>query len=253
MADVKVNVPGTGSGHLDYPVPGGSEFLLRQAFASYDGAAAAAAWLPALQLIGPDGNVAGEYVTGSTVAAGGNADVTFAPFLKGVAAAASSAGLAWMIALSGTKSVASSFAATTTFDFAGGLTTNDATVFALSTNGDGTQTPYVNAAGVYLHFMMAQLDIGAHAPAAGSIGRILSAAYGNEPFGLIQDGLFYVDGLSGNGVCNPVRQWISGLDGGGSSSPDGGTIGIRQNSTFSATTSINFASVRVNATGANIA
>ena len=98
MPDVKVNVTGTGSGHLDYPVPGGVEFILKQAYASFDGTSAAAAWYPAVRLIGPDGNVAGEYITASTVAAGGSADVTFAPFLKGKASTAAAIGLVYGIA-----------------------------------------------------------------------------------------------------------------------------------------------------------
>lgn len=94
MPDVKVNVPGVASGHLDYDVPGGAEFVLRQAYASYDGSGAASSWLPALQLIGPDGNVAGTYVPGSSQAAGASADVTFAPFLgRGAGGASGAAGL----------------------------------------------------------------------------------------------------------------------------------------------------------------
>ena len=251
MADVKVNVPGTGSGHLDYPVPGGSEFILKQAFAKYNGGGAASAWYPAVQLIGPDGNVAGEYITGSTVAAGGSADVTFAPFLKGAAAGLATASLPWCIALSATKNVTSGAVTTTTFDFAGGLTTNDASVYELQANGDGTTTPYIIADGVYLTYILGQLSIGASAPAAGSAAVIESGSYGNEPIGNPAVASFYVDPVTALGRCKPVWLWMLGV-GVGLTPPIGGAIGLRQNSGTTASCSMTFAAVRLDPTATDI-
>lgn len=152
MPDVKVNVPGVASGHLDYDVPGGAEFVLRQAYASYDGSGAAGSWLPALQLIGPDGNVAGTYVPGSSRAAGASADVTFAPFLgRATATAAASAGLPNVIVrTAGIFSIPTSTETTVPYDPTE-LGTTDSTIFGASFPSVTITAPGLYAA--YAHLL----------------------------------------------------------------------------------------------------
>src|SRR5439155_3638316 len=62
-------------------------FELLAVNATFDGTSAAAAWLPAVEVVSDSGVVVARHVTGSTVAAGGSAEVTFAPFLRGAQAA----------------------------------------------------------------------------------------------------------------------------------------------------------------------
>lgn len=73
---------GTSAAPLAYPVAVGDSFDLMAAFASFDGSGAGSAWVPALQVLAPSGAVMVSTI-GSSVAAGGSADVTFAPFLEG--------------------------------------------------------------------------------------------------------------------------------------------------------------------------
>ena len=252
MPDGKVNVTGTGSGHLDYPVPGGVEFILKQAYASFDGTSAAAAWYPAVRLIGPDGNVAGEYITGSTVAAGGSADVTFAPFLKGAAAATSTpAVLSWCVATSGNKTVTSG-AAAVNFDFSGNFTTNDTTTYTLATQASGNQTPSLNSNGIYLIMMVAQAGNLAIAPAAGSGLKIATSIYGNEPVGNPTVGLFYTDPVTSNVEAKASWLWVLDLGGSGSQPPFSGEIGLRHNAGTNASCSVNFGAVRIDTAGDSI-
>jgi hypothetical protein len=84
------NLPNTQAVPLDWAVPLSLEVQIQVATANYDGSGAASSFLPALQIIGPGGVVAGTFVDPSTpVAAGGSAEVTFGPFLKSRAAAPS--------------------------------------------------------------------------------------------------------------------------------------------------------------------
>lgn len=138
MPDVKVNVPGTGTPDLDYAVPGNSEFLLKQAFASFDGSGAGASWLPALQLIGPDGNVAGEYFPDTPVSAGVVADTTFGPFLRGATSTPtppSGSGTQWAFATDDHSALA---LGTTTLSFSDDFETNDGTFYDTVVSGGKT-------------------------------------------------------------------------------------------------------------------
>lgn len=91
MADVTIAATGSTSAPLSYTVAGAQEIIIRSLFASFDGTGAAGAFLPCVQVVSPAGQVVIEAITDASVAAGSSADVTFAPFLKG-AAAASTAG-----------------------------------------------------------------------------------------------------------------------------------------------------------------
>lgn len=82
---------GTSAAPLTYNVAVGDEFDLMAAFASFDGTGAGSSWVPALQVLAPSGAVMVSTI-GATVAAGGSADVTFAPFLENDASATSSGG-----------------------------------------------------------------------------------------------------------------------------------------------------------------
>ena len=82
-SDALVSVPGSGAAPLTYLIAAAQEIILKAAFANFDGRAAAASFLPCLRILSPSGHVVGEYVAQSSVAAGGSAEVSFAPFLGG--------------------------------------------------------------------------------------------------------------------------------------------------------------------------
>ena len=94
QADVQVPIPGTSDAPFDYQIPQSVEFLLKSVRASFDGSGAAAAFLPAVELIAPGGASSWLVPTDSAVAAGGSADVTFAPFLRNAPAATPAAAAA---------------------------------------------------------------------------------------------------------------------------------------------------------------
>jgi hypothetical protein len=73
---------------LDYVVPAAQEIVPLAVNAAFDGTSAAVTWYPALELISDSGHVVSRTFPEQTVAAGGSAWVTFAPFLRGAAAAA---------------------------------------------------------------------------------------------------------------------------------------------------------------------
>lgn len=127
---------GTASGKLDYDVSAGQVFDLMAAFATFDGSVAGA-FLPAIQVLAPSGAVMVSTV-GASVAAGGSADVTFAPFLENDTTGTtpvSSTGLAWAANLSGTINFADTgFNIANVSMAAGNFVTNDATVFAEHTS-----------------------------------------------------------------------------------------------------------------------
>jgi hypothetical protein len=86
MADRTVPIGNLGESDapLTYTVPPSFSFTLMGVRASFDGAGAAGAFLPCVQLISDSGQMMAQTI-GSAVAAGGSADVTFAPFLGGLA------------------------------------------------------------------------------------------------------------------------------------------------------------------------
>lgn len=71
---------GQSAAPFSYTVPASFAFSLLGVRATFDGASAAGAFLPCVQLVSDSGQVMAQSV-GSSVAAGDSADVTFAPFL----------------------------------------------------------------------------------------------------------------------------------------------------------------------------
>jgi len=63
----------------DYVIPGTQELLLKTVRAVVNGSAASAAYLPAVQLLAPDGTVCWSAVPNESVAAGASADVSWFP------------------------------------------------------------------------------------------------------------------------------------------------------------------------------
>src|SRR5690348_16161259 len=88
MADQTIRAPAVQSTPAGYQVPPAQEIVVKSVRALVDGTAAAAAYLPTLQLIAPDGSVVWESPTDATVAAGGSADVSWFPGVKSAASAA---------------------------------------------------------------------------------------------------------------------------------------------------------------------
>lgn len=80
-----ISVTRSGSAPEDYLVSGASSIDLLAARADFDGSGAGSDFLPALQIVDEAGQVVAT-TFGSTVAAGGSASVTFAPFLRGATA-----------------------------------------------------------------------------------------------------------------------------------------------------------------------
>lgn len=79
MADVEILAQQVSAAPLDYPVPGGQEILVKCLAASFDGTSAAVPWQPAIQVIGPSGQVLRTFPIGPTLAAGASADVSWFP------------------------------------------------------------------------------------------------------------------------------------------------------------------------------
>lgn len=79
MADELIVAGGVSAAPLAYTVPGAQEIIVKALFATFDGSAAAAAFLPCVRVLAPGGKVVGEYITDSTVAAGASAEVSFFP------------------------------------------------------------------------------------------------------------------------------------------------------------------------------
>lgn len=77
-----------GDGLTEYDVPASQLAELIGAHANFDGSAAAAAFLPTLQVLAPDGSIMVQSV-GGAVAAGGSAEVTFGAFLDAASSSSS--------------------------------------------------------------------------------------------------------------------------------------------------------------------
>lgn len=79
---------------LDYTVPATQEVEPLIVTASFDGASASGTFVPTLEIISDAGIVVARVPTTTQVSAGGSADVTFAPFLRGDVVAAPPSGTA---------------------------------------------------------------------------------------------------------------------------------------------------------------
>lgn len=77
MADVEILASQRVSAPLTYAVPGGQEILLKCLAASFDGSGAAVSWQPAIQIVGPSGQVLRTFPLVNPLAAGASADVSW--------------------------------------------------------------------------------------------------------------------------------------------------------------------------------
>lgn len=82
MPDVALRNSTTSGAPKDYPVPASQEVLLKAVIAHIDGSGAAGAFLPALQLLDPSGNVMWT-ATQAAVAAGASAECSWFPHVGG--------------------------------------------------------------------------------------------------------------------------------------------------------------------------
>lgn len=85
-ADVTISTGGGQGAPLDYPVPGAVELVLKQLKASYNGASAAGAFVPTVQLLTASGVEVGSWTASQALAAGASADVTWFPGVSSEAA-----------------------------------------------------------------------------------------------------------------------------------------------------------------------
>lgn len=130
---------------FDVPVPQGGELLPKVVRATIDGSGAGAAFYAAVQVLDPNNNVKGTYVS-PQIAAGASADVTW---FRGLAQQASSGGtgtVSWVHLHNIAVSVPSRSTPHTLLDFTTFVEyTNDASLFAI-VPGNGLT---INGAGFY--------------------------------------------------------------------------------------------------------
>ncbi len=138
MADTQIRGLGESSAPLIYTVPGAQEILLKSLFASFDGAATASAWYPCVRVRAPGGGIVGEYITQATVAAGGSADVSFGPFLRGATASATPAASGVPFAQASDFSTTLTSGATVTMNLADWFGTTDSSLFSTRVVGGKT-------------------------------------------------------------------------------------------------------------------
>lgn len=79
MADVEILAQQLSAAPLPYVIPGGQEIELKVLAAAFDGSAASAPWQPAIQVVGPSGQVLRTFPLSTALAAGASADVTWFP------------------------------------------------------------------------------------------------------------------------------------------------------------------------------
>lgn len=80
--DRQILVAGTAPVPLEYMVPNAVELIPRSINATFDGSGAGGDFLPTVEIVSDGGVVVARVPTDATVAAGGSAEVTFAPFLR---------------------------------------------------------------------------------------------------------------------------------------------------------------------------
>jgi hypothetical protein len=76
-SDVVLSIPDVVAVPQDYDVPAAQEIVPKVVTASFDGSAAAAAFLPTVEILAPSGAVVCRAITSDQVAAGASADVSF--------------------------------------------------------------------------------------------------------------------------------------------------------------------------------
>lgn len=81
--DAQILVAGTAAAPLDYEVANSTELILLAVNATVDGSGAGSAFVPTVEIISDGGVVVARVPTQTEIAAGGTAEVTFAPGLVG--------------------------------------------------------------------------------------------------------------------------------------------------------------------------
>jgi hypothetical protein len=79
MADVEILAQQISAAPLAYVIPGGQEILVKVLAAHFDGTSATNPWQPAIQIVGPSGQVLRTFPLTTALAAGASADVTWFP------------------------------------------------------------------------------------------------------------------------------------------------------------------------------
>jgi hypothetical protein len=132
VAQAAVNAPAV------YTVPSSTSVEPLAAFARYDGTAAGSAFLPALTFYSTAGLILARVFPDTQVAAGGTADVTFAPFLGSTGAGGTTTGAFSNVASVTTQSVPSGVETFLTFDLIGLNANNLSTVDNINFKIPGT-------------------------------------------------------------------------------------------------------------------
>jgi len=161
VADLELFAPGLRAAPLTYQVPGGQEIGLKVLAATFDGTGAGSAWQPAIQIVGPSGQVLRTFALEPSLAAGVSADVTFFPGVKPpAAAAAASAGL-WAQMSATNQGPASNVAFA--YDFGNNLDTNDPVTFTRDVYPAGSTPRLAGKHGLGIHKAgIYQIDVAAY-------------------------------------------------------------------------------------------
>jgi hypothetical protein len=242
MADASIVSTANVAAPEGYTLQGTNELLLKAVRATIDGSGTATAYLPALQLLDPNGNVMWTAV-GSSVAAGASADVSWFPGLAGSGSGGSTAPndsqTAYVWGVGTTMGTVPSGGGVTNMKWRHFQTT-DATIFGTDTGGaasppyhnaDSDSFFYFNKNGAYIIAMTVRLTAGAYAQAAdvGNVGSqwqidhtgstadlpedIASNTAADGVFGqyaLMSRRMFYVDNTAGPGIVTAQLHQTSG-------------------------------------------
>lgn len=131
----------------EYTLAPREAFVPESVTATFNGAAAAAAFLPTLSIYAQSGELLAR-CPATQVAAGSSAEVTFAPLLRAATAAAAGTAMQWATALGENSAVPSGAATKVSLD-ASTLLTNNATMYSIDA-GAGYTGLGIHTAGTYL-------------------------------------------------------------------------------------------------------
>lgn len=224
---------GTVSTPATWTLPAGLELAVGSVFASFDGTSAAGAYIPTLQVISDAGATVVEVPQDASVAAGSSVVASWAPFLRGQAAATTTAtGVPFASATYSNAAFADTgFARSNVSVTAGSFITSDTTVFGTATSG-GVLGLQLKVAGEYL--VTASIFGQANAaPAAGSFVQAYTASVNNRIVDEARVGGWFLIDSFGDYQAAAARQLIAVVQPPASPAPETILLSIGQNSGLS--------------------
>jgi hypothetical protein len=245
--DIQRLVVGQATAPAQFTVPGNGQIQPKCVEATYDGTGAAAAFLPVLEFISDAGISVGKFVA-PQVAAGGSADVSWFPHVAEATAAATGAGNPWVYTTNGLTvpynggSVSTAYISKTNF----WTSTGDQTIFGYDDFGGGHVFLQLNAAGIYVLYLMLEVDSVAGAAGkrayvtfTGATDPIAGGRY--APF-LTKPGFATFD-------AEPSCIWLISIDPGGTPTGHDMTIQVAQDTGADQTGFLSVFGVQINPAG----